>query len=304
MSIVAEKQVVDTPVHWIKTIDSALLISLITATSYAVAFQYEAGYLSHFGLPTEYVEVNASRLIIAAGATLFCIVTAMLIWSGINTALPRITGLHAAISNRLTYLLTWGAISLLLANEIEGSPVARALIVGFPVMMLLGELLFPLITHRHLKTYHAKLETSVREYMAREQKDPTAALNSVVVRVVSPTGAAFLYAALLLTTFANAAGVHVARLQSDFLIAEIASPCAVVRPLSEGLLCVGFDAKSKVVRDEYRFLKPEDTLLALRAVGPLIKAEPQQVQDGAGSRINPRIVTPPTERRARPPTLK
>lgn len=105
-------------------------------------------------------------------------------------------------------------------------------------------------------------------------------------------------------TFAHPASVHVARFQSEFLIAETAAPCAVVRPLSEGLPCVGFDAEVKVVRDKYRFLKPEDTLLTLRVVGPPTKADPQHVQDDASFGLSHRILTRPAESRVRLPTVK
>jgi hypothetical protein len=264
-------------VHWTKTIDSALLILLLTASSYAIAFQYEAGYLSHFGVPAEYAEVNAGRLITAAGATFFCITTAVFLWTTIKALLSRVAPLHLVVTNRLAYLATWVVISLLFANEIEGSWFVRALICSFPVIMLVGELTIPLFSHRNLTSYAAKLEASISQDIAREPADPTSELTAVVVRIASPAGAGLLFAVFLMTAFAHAAGVHVARLQSDFLVAKAEFPCIVIRSLSEGLLCVSVDAKTKASHSEYRFLKPEGTVVNLSSIGPLAKAEPQQV---------------------------
>ncbi len=275
--MITDSQVPSKSVHWTKTIDSALLILLLTASSYAIAFQYEAGYLSHFGVPAEYAEVNAGRLIAAAGATLFSITTAVFLWSSLKALLPRVAPLHLVVTNRLAYLATWVVISLLFANETEGSWFVKALICAFPGMMLIGELIMPLVSHRNLSSYAAKLEASVSQDIAREPADPTAELKAVVVRIATPVGAGLLWAVLLLIAFAHAAGVHVARLQSDFLVTKAEFPCVVVRSLSEGLLCVSFDAKTKAAHGEYRFLKPEGTVVNLSAIGPLMKAEPQQV---------------------------
>lgn len=275
--MVTDAQVSGQTGHWTKSFDSALLILLLTASSYAIAFQYEAGYLSHFGVPTEYVEVNAGRLIVAAGVSFFSVVTALMIWSSFRLVLPRVTRMQIAVTNRLAYLVTWVLISLLLANELAGSWFSRALLCGFPLMLLVGELVGPLFTHRKLPTYRRRLETSILQDIGVDRgTDPSAEVKSVFVRVASPVGAAFLFVVLLLSTFAQAAGVHVARLQSDFLVANVEQPCVVVRSLSEGLLCVSFDPKTRAPRGEYRFLKPEGSVLRLTSLGPLAKVEPQR----------------------------
>ena len=273
--MVTDTQTASNSVHWTKTIDSAFLILLLTASSYAIAFQYEAGYLSHFGVPTEYVEVNTGRLIIAAGATFFVITTTVFLWSSLKTVLPRVTPLRLVVTNRLAVLATWLVISLLVANEMEGTWFTKVLVCVFPVTMLVGELIMPLVSHRKVRTYAAKLEASVSQDLARKPLDPTAELRAVAIKIASPVGAAFLFAVLVLISFSFAAGVHVARLQSDFLVANAESPCVVLRSLSEGLLCVSFDAKTKTAHGEYRFLKPEGAVLSLSATGPLTKAEPQ-----------------------------
>lgn len=47
-------------------LDSALVVLLLTAFTYATAFAYEAGYLAYFGLPPDFAEVSLRSLLICA----------------------------------------------------------------------------------------------------------------------------------------------------------------------------------------------------------------------------------------------
>jgi hypothetical protein len=286
--VATDSQVLSQSVHWTKTIDSALLILLLTAGAYAIAFQYESGYLSHFGVPSEYAEVSAGRLVAAAAVALFSIAVAALLWSSLKLVLARAAPLHLAVANRLAHLITWLVIALLLANQIEGPFFGKILMCALPAILLVGELLMPLITHRHLLSYAEQLETSVLEDLAREREGPGAEPQAVVVRIAAPAAAVFLLVTLLLTGLAYAAGAQVARLQSEFLVAAAEVPCAVVRSSSRGLLCVSFDADKRAALREFRFLKAADTTVTLSSIGPLTQVEPPHAPEpppppGSGS---------------------
>jgi hypothetical protein len=272
--VATDSQVLSQSVHWTKAIDSALLIVLLTAGAYAIAFQYESGYLSYFGVPADYAKVKAGRLVAAAAVALFSIGMAAMLWSTLKLVLARVAPLHLAVANRLAHLIIWLLIALLLANEIEGPFIAKALMFALPTILLVGELAMPLITHRHLLSYAEQLETSVLEDLAREREGHGAEPQAVVVRIAAPVVAVFLLVALLLTDLAHAAGAHVAGLQSQFLVAASESPCAVLSSSSQGLLCASFDADKRVALREFRFLKAEDTVVTLSAIGPLAQVEP------------------------------
>ncbi len=48
--------------------DGALIVLLLTAASYLVAFGFDVGYLSYFGLPMILAEVSLRGLLFCAGA--------------------------------------------------------------------------------------------------------------------------------------------------------------------------------------------------------------------------------------------
>jgi hypothetical protein len=291
----SDNQVLSRSVRWTKTVDSALLILLLAASAYLIAFRYESGYLSWFGVPSEYAEVNVTRLIVAAGVALFSITMAALIWSSLKLLLARVSPLHSAVTNRLAYLVTWLVIALLLAYETEASVAGEILIYLLPILLLVGQLLMPLLTHPQQPSYASKLEASVLDDLAKKPQDPSAEFRAVVVRIAAPVNAAFLLVALLLTGLAHAAGARVARLQSEFLVANAEPPCAVLRAASRQLLCVSFDADKRVALHEFRFLKADETVVTLSSIGPLMPVEtppeqpepPPTPQSGSSIRWHP-----------------
>jgi hypothetical protein len=255
--------------HWIRTTDSALLILILTATSYAMAFEYQSGYLSHFDLPRELVEVNINSLIVSAGA-LFATAVALFYFIGIVLKLiaPLVKTWHPEVRRRVIFLVVLIVLTAGFEFYLNVSILAAAIGVVFPLIMLLGELLMPLIAYRSLPTYAAKLEASVKDDM-RRPKGPDVELVRSLVFVTTPSIAGLLLAAFMSSLFSYAIGVNAAETQKVFLVPDGVPPCALIRSLSQGLLCVSFDASTKKASGEFRFIKAEGATLHLREIGPL-----------------------------------
>lgn len=126
--------------HWTRQIDSALLVLLLTAASYAVAFAYEAGYLSHFGIPMEFSEVSLRDLLLCGVALVSAFFGIFLVLELPFRALPSKwppvvrfrVGLDLALLILAFILLSrWGGVSRF----------AWIVGLGFPAVMLAGELL-------------------------------------------------------------------------------------------------------------------------------------------------------------------
>lgn len=261
--------------HWSDAVDSALLILLLTAGAYAVAFEYQAGYLLHFGVPETLCEVNLRELIIGGAAVLVLATSLLFLTNAMLSVLPKawppVVQRRAAF---LTFFLVL-AINAAAYGQVAGS--GSLLLVGIPLVLLLGELLMPLVTHRGLPTYAAKLEASVRADISR-----TTATDKTVQTLVSaftPVVAAVILFIVVAAFLAQGLGRRAASEQTKFLVSDdYYTPCAVVAALSEGLLCVSFDARTHATLGVYRFIKPAGASVTLREVGPLKAAVAQHTQ--------------------------
>ena len=263
----------DTPLtqHWTRSIDSALLVLLLTAACYGVAFAYQAGYLSHFGVPTELAEVSVRDLFLCAGALssiaigLFAFVQIAL------RLLPK--KWSSTVRHRVGFHVVWLGVMLVLLPRWAPRPVTALIGFGFPAVMLVGELLMPLLTHRDIPGYSAKLEASIRQDVAREAKTIDGNFFTALFALLSRPIALFVLAAFLIAIFSYAAGRDEARRRDVYPVPREQPDCVIVRSLSLGLLCVGFDEKTRQAVAEYRFLRPEDIRLTLKHTGPLKEAE-------------------------------
>jgi hypothetical protein len=176
------------------------------------------------------------------------------------------------VRTRITSLMGILAFDFMIASYLALGVFGWALAVGLPAVMLIGELVMPLILYRGLPTYAQKLEASVRGDIEKPT-GPDVALIQGLMRFVTPSVAIFVFVAVITALFAYSVGMREARSQSEYLVLDGNPPCAVVRALSEGLLCVTFDRHTAIVRGEYTFLKPAGSSLRLRKVGPLKEVE-------------------------------
>jgi hypothetical protein len=84
-------------------IDTALLVFYLTALAYIAAFSYEAGYLYHFGLWLDFVEVDLKQLLIAFGV-MSAFVGA--VWTGSDAVTHMWSQL---VARKVWGRLPWGA---------------------------------------------------------------------------------------------------------------------------------------------------------------------------------------------------
>lgn len=140
--------------------------------------------------------------------------------------------------------------------------------MGFAVILILGELVVPLETRRNLPTYAARLNASVRADVSRPGGSEVALARDLIA-VFTPSIFVLLFVSVGAALVANTLGMRAASEQKTFLVAGDDSLCVVIAALSEGLLCVGFDARTHEALGVYHFIKPEGASIRLRQIGPL-----------------------------------
>ena len=68
-------------------------------------------------------------------------------------------------------------------------------------------------------------------------------------------------------------GAYIAGTQRTFLVAAGDTPCVVIRSGTRGLMCVSFDAKTRALRPDYRYLDANSVDLTMEKLGELSGAD-------------------------------
>jgi hypothetical protein len=246
-------------------VDAALLVFYLTALAYIAAFSYQAGYLSHFGLWVDLVEVDLKQLLIAFGVMAALIGS---VWMGSDAA---------------TYM--W---SQLQAKRVWGRLLARVITVSFIIFAAwLNDqhwyftlaILFPILINVFFQfvapifvrvggTYAQRVESWIEHGDELEGKGLRAAVNRFgpVVNIV--------FNAILILVVAGLLGQLVARFQDVFLVSVNEPPCIVIRTGPTAFLCQAFDRGSHVLIPRYRIISEKDADFMAERLGRFSKALP------------------------------
>lgn len=260
-----------TPRPSIPASDTALLILLLTAGAYAIAFEYQAGYLSHFGIPETLCEVTPRELIVSGGALLGFATSIFFLTNWALDVLPK--SWPTVVRRRVVVLMLLLVLAINAATYSGGTRLGVILLVGIPAVMLLGELLMPLLAYSKLPTYAAKLEASVRADLSLTT--PADSAIQALYSAMTPIVAILIFFLVIAAFIAQGLGERAAREQKTYLVSnDYYTPCVVVAALSEGLLCVAYRPDTRATIGEYRFIKPEGASVTLRETGRLQAATP------------------------------
>jgi hypothetical protein len=232
-------------------IDTALIILLLTAATYCSAFWFQAGYFSYFGVPMEFAEVGLKELSIA-GAGALCTVMLSVGLLGMSLVyrlrsvrwVARVLSAVAAITSTIVlgYLF-----------HFSGAEWSILLIVA---TLVLWGWLAPM--------WSRKEPPAPKGVESGIDRDRTAAIE--LLPVLSRYGIWFILLGLISLFYAAfGLGKFSAHRQIRFMVDD-KDHCNVIRPLSEGLLCID---RSQPGAPHYRFIEAKNVELVIRAVGPL-----------------------------------
>jgi len=266
--------------HWMaRTIDSALLVLLPTAGSYGIAFEYQEGYLRHFGVPSDFVQVGVRELLTGGVALLFSLAVVLCV---VNFALRLLPEKGRMISPRSRFRMVSLAIFLvflLMALRAMGAPLTVYLAYGTALALALA---LAMELHSAERNHAAQPLIIDNDFFRR------------AIRFLGRNPASLIMTVILVGLFSNLLGGLDARERGTFLVpaegpCDLPS-CVVIKPLSQGFLCVGFDAKTRRAGgelpaggkypvgsgypdgSEYLFIKPEGAKLRRCYIRPLKQA--------------------------------
>lgn len=228
-----------------RQISEGILLTAASALSYGVAFAYQSGYASYFGIPPLLLTPTIGSVLQAAGAVGLAFISFWNIANAIWPFAPRgESAIHRVIRRMLAITLIMGLIVFYLFDGWRTRIIALASFVCFFAFF---ELVFPRIVHRKIVGYENKL-------LAQEGIEWNAQQHSLAGKaagVIGEGGLRLAVAALLLVLFASAVGNNAARYQEEFyVVAE--PPNAVVLAVRENVLILGpYDPKTMTLCGTY-----------------------------------------------------
>jgi hypothetical protein len=208
------------------------LLVLLSALSYLLAFYYEKGYSSHFGIPDEFISVEPVTMLLFAAAVIGLILLAFPLVNLAVMVFP--TKLHAAVKLSMLKLAVLSFVFLLVPIASYGIRNWRQwawylAIISFAVVF---EFVFPLLTHRSVKGYGNKLAACAESDKSRPDFfsifQGRGRWNPVVL----------LFAVLLVTHVAQQIGRAEAFRRDEFLVTNTNPPRVVVCLYGEKAICM------------------------------------------------------------------
>lgn len=256
-------------------VSDTIIIAGGSAFSYALAYAYNAGFTSHFGLPPLLVTPTLGRVLQAGAAVGLVLVT---FW---NFAIPvwHFTPENkTAVSRAIRVFLRMALFSGLLAFTVFDGWLAWAAFLGVIAFVAFFEFLFPLVSQRGIAGYEAKLlaQESIED-RARQRS-----LLSTARDAVGSTNYKLLLAAFILLVIGHGLGVNTAKKKEDYFVLSDAPDYVVVTMDDNLMILAGYDPTSLTLNGHLRVQRFSDERqwsLKEGRVGRLAKREKQLPSD-------------------------
>jgi hypothetical protein len=245
-------------------IDGAISVLILTTIAYVAAFAYEATYLSHFGIPVEFVDVTLRELLLygatALGFMFVAIFFSAFLWEFFLKTLPP------ALS-KIVFIFTLMAVAatalMLLTGHFQPTMIAGA--IGPLLLIICLLFVIPIFRFSHISSYRRRLMATYAGSSSSDSFRLPSFLWLPVPNGVFPLAAGTVVSVL----FAIAFGEFRARTQSEFPVLSSPDPCVVLRMSSEGYLCADIDLQKRITLGRFKIIDPKSADVHFVKVGRL-----------------------------------
>jgi hypothetical protein len=232
---------------------SGLSVAALSAIAYLLAFSYERGYASHFGIPPSLIRLSLTTVLQAMIILLGFLLLMFLVVNGLSTILlaHRSNIIYRIILNEWPWLLLILVGYFIYVGTEEKSLFRFTILSILALGVVLSELIQPFLMKRQEKTYLEKLKALERERLERERKEPPTP--SLFTYIGGTRGGLFGLRLVILVSvlyFVSASlGVSEAINQKNFLVVERQNDIAVLKIYEGRLICAPFERKTKEVQN-------------------------------------------------------
>lgn len=244
-------------------ISDSILIAVASGVSYAVAFSYQTGFASYFGLPPLLLSPTIGTVLKAATVIGAAILLFFIIANAIWQFVPRgVSALSRSIRRLIIIVLMTGLLAFQISNNIMDILLPIIILIFF----VFFDFVFPLIVHRGVNGYENKL-------IAQESIEKDSHQHSLIGHVAGTLGynpVRIVAIIVLLIYFSHLVGVKAARDQREFFILTD-RPNYIVAAIDENIVVLAnYDQTKSALTGTYQVERLSDSrtwTLQMRHIG-------------------------------------
>jgi hypothetical protein len=246
----------------------AILAIAIPVAGYYVAYRYEQGYLTYFGVPTSLVEVGLSEVLGVLGQ-LISVFLLILGYLDIRATLSKDKNPVARAIGRVLFPIL---IMLLIIYAASLKGATLYFLLALLALVIFTEFIFPIFSQRKVKGFKEKLaQQELRDGM---QQSLMSNIMASYKRGNYALKSAINFTVLFALFYIFFLGSFTAKRSTSFMVLKTCPEMIAIKKYSNRLICVEFDRANKTIKREFKVLNMDEiaeakTTIVQENIGPL-----------------------------------
>lgn len=228
----------------IEPLSEGLIIAIISALSYAVAYAYRSGIAAHFDLPPLMLSPSIGDILKAFGA-IGAIV--LIVWNIAHIVWPLLPPTTTPVGRSIRTILLISFVSAIFLFAALEAKKAWTFLLIIVIFFAFFEFVFPLLSQKKIKGYENKLKEQEKIEVEFHKSTPSEHLSKAF-------GEIFLFLVALsigMISLAYLSGLREAKTREEYFVAAN-HPDYVIANLSDTMaLFVKYDPKTRTLKNEY-----------------------------------------------------
>ena len=249
----------------LSVLSEGIMIALGSAASYMLAFFYEYGYASFYGIPIDFIKIGLVNVFIAA-VSLSIVFFALIML--LNILLPLVPQNLGPVSRQILNFVPMYIVAISSVIIYSRHPNIWKYTVLTALSITVLTFILPLVSQRGKKTYKEKLDSQ----LSVDSQQPTFATllyNAAGKLVYWSTAVIFILAFAMFSS-----GRATAMDKEEYLVAPTNPKTVVLRNYDGLLICAEFNSIDKTISRNFVFINTDSELnkmsFATLKVGPLV----------------------------------
>jgi hypothetical protein len=246
-----------------------LILATLSAVIYVLAFLYEQGFLSYFGIPTQFITVSLVTLLIFGAGTITFLYISVGLANIVYTLLPK----HRYLAFYIPRYLLLGFLTIVVPLFLFRGERLYLIMLCVWLILVIGLLVHPLIKYRKEGDWNKRYDAAIKAL----PDEPVSTLYTLIEKRYGMREVGYwVYVFIILFALAANVGKAEATTQAEFLVLNTVPEVVVLRVSGENLICAPFDRQAHEVKKSFSIRKiAEDTnlVMSLESVGPLKPVE-------------------------------
>lgn len=263
----------------IPLLSESILLAVLTAIGYAIAYYYEKGYKGYFLMPEDYIELNPTMIIRVIGLTFALWILTFLLINNLAIVFRQLSEKYPIIGFKLDNFLSI-SLTMVFFMSMQGLNLIGLIMLGIGLLVIaIYMFVLPVLMYRKISGYNEKLRASIKTDDENDHFE-----KSIIHQVITKIGyrnyriiLGFLFVIALIPNFALMGESRAAN-QSVYLVIEGKPNFVVLGTYKDYAVIAELDTKKKELIPNYKLIKNEKFNAKLYDVGKLKVAEPETLK--------------------------